>query len=390
LKKLVLAVVTFCFIAFSVVPTALAKEPEYPRLSLNEAIEKAVFQSEAVKKAGVEIERTEALREESADQLKFTPVEGNNYNPQVEAAWASLLQADLTWQMAKKSYDARLDGIALDVCQLYWDVLKAEEKVKVKEVAVEKARLDLQRSLTASRLGLVAMVTQSDSKGGTGSAYMASSQAEANLGRAEGDLAAARNELDKAYTKLNQMVGLWPEDRPDLVDEIDFSPLEVGDLEIEVSRALERNPSVWLAQQGAELQKYLQDLLWAKGQYTPYDAREAEREQAELEAIDAKEAAKILVRDLYYTLKTLEESYKSAEIGFALAEEDLEASKQMYLAGLTTKADVVSAEAFLAGERQLLKELAAQYSYTKLVFQKPWAPMYSTLGSSGGSSSTGK
>jgi outer membrane protein TolC len=362
---------------------AFAKEPATPEITLNAAIEKAIKNSELVKKAEVDIERTEALRDEAADQLDFIPTGGSGYNPQLEATWASMLQADLTWRMSKKNYNARLDGIALDVCQLYWDILKLQEKVEAKKVAVEKARLELQKSRAAYQVGLVGKLDRGASTGGS---FTGLQQAEAAMVKAEGDLAATQNELDQAYTKFNQLVGLWPEDRPVLVDSLEFHPVEINNLETEVNRALEKSPSVWLAEQGVELQKYVHDLMWATGQYRPYDAREAEKEQAELDAINAREATKLLVRDLYYTLKTLEESYKSAEQGVAVAEEALRVSKLMYEVGMATKADVISAESTLADAKLTLKNLAAAHSYTKLVFQKPWAPMYSTLSGTSGTS----
>ncbi|SFQ99444.1 TolC family protein [Desulfoscipio geothermicus] len=384
LKKLLLAILIVSF-TFSGLQPALAREPARPELTLNEAIEKAIKHSEVVKKADLEIDRTEALRDEASDQLDFIPTVGDvvYYDPQFEIAWASLLQADLTWRMSKKSYDARLDGIALDTYQLYWNVLKARESVEVKEIVLEQARLELQQSRAAYQHGIVAKFGQGNSAGTT---MMALDQAEAAMDKAESDLAAAQNELDHAYTEFNQLVGLWPEDRPVLVDELEFHPLEVTNLDTEVNRALENSPSVWLAEQGVQLQEYINDLAWAKGQYTPYDAREAELEQAELDAQSAKDATRLLVRDLYYTLKNLEESYKSAEKGVTRAEEELKTKELMYQAGVAGKLDVAAAEVALAEAEQLLKELAAQHAYTKLLFQKPWAPAYSTLGGTSGSS----
>ncbi len=378
LKKLLLAIIIISF-TFNGLQPALAREPARPELTLNEAIEKAIKHSEVVKKAELEIDRTEALRDEASNQLDYTPtvVDAVYYDSQFEIAWSSLLQADLTWRMAKKSYDARFDGIALDTYQLYWNVLKARESVEVKEIALEQARLELQQSRVAYQHGIVAKLGQGNPAGTT---IMALDQAETAMDKAESDQAAAQNELDHAYTEFNQLVGLWSEERPVLVDELEFHPLEVTNLDTEVNRVLERSPSVWLAEQGVQLQEYINDLAWAKGQYTPYDAREAELEQAELDAQSAKDVTRLLVRDLYYTLKNLEESYKSAEKGVTKAEDELKTKELMYQAGFIGKLDMAAAEVALVEAKQLLKELAAQHSYTKLVFQKPWAPAYSTLG----------
>ncbi|RKO65780.1 TolC family protein [Desulfofundulus salinus] len=379
MKKWILSIFMAALAFFNVLQPAMAGEPARPELSLNKAIEMAVKQNKALKKAELEIKRTEALREEAADQLDFTPTGGSGYDPQVEAAWASLLQADLTWRMSKKSYDARLDGITLAACQLYWNVLKAQENVKVKELALELARLELQKSQSAYRLGLTGKL-QSNSAGGTVAAVKGLEQARAEMVKAESELAAAQNELDKAFVELNQLVGLWPEDRPVLVDKLEFYPLQVSNLDTEVNRVLESSPSVWLAEQEVVQKKYTTDLMWARGQYTPYDARQAEMEQTELDAQSVKDAVGLQVRNLYYTLKNLEESYRSAEQAATMAGEELRAKQFMYQVGLATRADVLTAEVNLARAKYALTELAAQHAYNKMVFQKPWAPAYSGTG----------
>ncbi|MDQ0285111.1 outer membrane protein TolC [Desulfofundulus luciae] len=380
--KWILSILMAALAFLSVLQPAMAGEPARPELSLNKAIEMAITQNKALKKAELEIKRTEALRDEAADQLDFTPTGGSGYDPQVEAAWASLLQADLTWRMSKKSYDARLDGITLAACQQYWNVLKAQENVKVKELAVELARLELQKSQSAYRLGLTGKLNQSNAAGGTVASVKGLEQAGTDVAKAESELAAAQNELDKAYVKLNQLVGLHPGDRPVLVDKLEFYPLQVSDLDTEVNRVLESSPSVWLAEQEVTQKKYTADLLWARGQYTPYDARQAEMEQAEVDARSVRDTVEMQVRDLYHTLKSLEESYKSAEQAAATAGEELKEKQVMYRLGLATRADVLAAEVNLAGANYTLTDLAAQYAYNKMVFQKPWAPAYSDTGGS--------
>jgi outer membrane protein TolC len=86
------------------------------------------------------------------------------------------------------------------------------------------------------------------------------------------------------------------------------------------------------------------------------------------------------VRELYHTLKSLEESYRSAEQEVATAREELKQKQIMFRLGLATRADVLAAEVSLASANYVLTDLAAQHSYNKVVFQKPWAPAYSGTG----------
>ena len=349
----------------------MAEEPIMPGLTINEAIAMAIKQSEAIKKAEVEIDRTDALRERAAEQVDYIPTGGKGYNSLVEATWAASLQADMTWRISKKAYDAKLDGIALDVCNQYWEVIKTKEKVKVNEIKAEKAGIELQKSRAAYQLGIVGNISQETS-------FKGLEQAESEMTKAASDLESAKNELAQAYLKLNQLVGLSAVERPFLADDIEFHPLNIVNLEAEVNRALAKSPLVWQAEQGVELQYYVHNLLRATGEYKPYDARQAEKKQAELDAINAKEATKILVRDLYYQILNLEESYKSAQRGITVVEESLRVTELMYEVGMATKADVVAAKVTLAEAQKGLKDLAVAHTYAKLVFQKPWAPMYTT------------
>lgn len=337
---------------------AQAKEPATPELSLNRAIELALTQSESVKKATKEVDRTEEWRNYRSDQLDYTPTEPPG-NALVEVAWAQLLSADLSWRMSKKSLTAEQDKVALDTCKKYFDVLAAQEKLKSAEASLSNARKQLQ---VARALYNVGMATQA--------ALMA---AEAQYQAAQATLNAAQNDLDKGYVLLNQLVGLWPEDRPVLTDKVDFKALQITNLDYEVEKVLESCPTVWLAQETVTMKKYLEDMTLYTGEYRPYQARKIEVEQAELDALTTKEMFERITRSLYYGVKNLEESYAGAEQGVRAAQENLKVVKAKYEVGLATSAEVAAAEKSLAEAQYTAYNLACQHAYMKLAFEKPWA-----------------
>lgn len=357
MRKLIILTVAVLVFAMAV-PVVWAKEPAAPELTLREAVDLALKHSEAVKKAEKEIDRTYEMREHRADQLDFVPTAPPG-NPSVEIAWSNLLAADLTWRMSKKSYDAQVDSVVLDTCRKYWDVLVAQEKVRAAEEKLRKAELERTRAWASFRVG---MITQAELNA-----------AESQVAGAKAALAAAKNELDGAYFALNQLVGLWPEDRPVLVDRVTFVPLEVENLDYEVARVLENSPTVWLAQEKVNLQKYLEDLMFYTGEYRPYQARKIEVEQAELDAVSAKELAEKITRSIYYDVKRLEESYLAAEEGLKVAEESCRLAKVRHDAGVLTQAELAAAEAAVAEARQKVLELACNHAYLKLAFERPWA-----------------
>lgn len=337
---------------------AQAKEPATPELSLNRAIELALTQSESVKKAEKEVDRTEEWRNYRSDQLDYTPTEPPG-NALVEVAWAQLLSADLSWRMSKKSLTAEQDKVALDTCKKYFDVLATQDKVQSAEAALDSARKQLQVARALYNVGM-----------GTQAALTA---AEAQYQAAQATLNAAQNDLDKGYVLLNQLVGLWPEDRPVLTDKVDFKALEITNLDYEVEKVLESCPTVWLAQETVTMKKYLEDMTLYTGEYRPYQARKIEVEQAELDALTTKEMFERITRSLYYGVKNLEESYSGAQEAVRAAQENLKVVKAKYEVGLATSAEVAAAEKSLAEAQYNAYNLACQHAYMKLAFEKPWA-----------------
>ncbi|MDQ0285071.1 outer membrane protein TolC [Desulfofundulus luciae] len=353
-------------------PYAWAKEPATPELTLNQAVALALAHSESVKKAEKDVDRTYEWRVYRSEQLDYTPLEPPG-NPKVEIAWSNLLTADLTWRMSKKSLTAEQDEVALDACKKYWDVLKAHEKVRAAEEGLKKADWELRRARANFQVGMIPQA-----------ALVA---AEAQMAQAKAALEAAKNDLDNAYASFNRLVGLWPQDRPVLVDGVNFNPLQVSDVETEVGRIVDESPTVWLANEKVTLQKYLEDMMFYTGEYRPYQARKIEVEQAELDAASAKKMLEEVTRSLYYKAKSLEESYQALQEGVKTAEENLRVTKVKYDVGMATRAEVAAAEAALAEAKQKALETACQHAYLKLAFEKPWAYISLAVAGSGASGS---
>lgn len=354
----------------TLVTGAWAKEPAKPELSLNQAVALALKHDEGLRKAEKEVDRTEEMRKYRAEKVDYTPTEPPG-SALVEVPWSNFLMADLTWAMSKKSLTAEQDKIALDTCKKYWDLLLAQEKLKTAEVSLFNAQRQLRNARVTYEAGIAPRTTLV--------------AAEAQYRGAESTLAAARNDLDKAYVALNKLIGLWPEDRPVLTDEMKYTPLEVSNLDYEVTKVLESAPTVWLAQEKVTLQKYLEDMMFYTGEYRPYQARKIEVEQAELDAASTKKAFEQMTRSLYYGVKSLEEAYAGAQEGVRVAEENLRVAKVKLTVGMATPTDVTAAEKALAEARAASYDLACQHAYMKLAFAKPWAYLSILSSSSSGS-----
>jgi len=355
---MITVILTLFFIAGAMVPAAFAGEKESPELSLNESIALALDNSESIDKAGKEIEKKKEWLEYRQDQLDYIPAKGVG-TALVEVPWAQALTANLEYSMSKRSLTAEEDKVVLDTCNKYWNILKAQEMLKVAQLNLDSALAQLQNARVSYQVGMI-----------DNSKLIA---AEAQYEGAQTRLSAAQNDLDNAYMAFNQLVGLWPEDRPVLTDELEYAPLEVNDLDYEVARVLSRAPNVWQAEQMVTLQGYLEDMIFYTGEYRPYQARKIEVEQAELDAASTKEYIENLTRSLYYGIKSLEEAYNGALEQLKVEQENLRVTKVKFELGMATKSELIAAEKALLAAESSAFDLVCQHAYMKLAFEKPWA-----------------
>ncbi len=339
---------------------ANANEPARPEISLNQAIALSLTNSEAFRKAELDIDRTSILREYADDQLDYLPAYAQAGYAMVEIPWANLLASDLTWRMSKRTATATADATALATCDKYWDVLKAEKKAEVARLGLTGANQRLSIAMVSKTLGMISPFTLQQ-------AGLHSVEASTTMAKAENDLA-------NAYTVFNQAVGLNYWDRPVLIDnEIVFNPMKVDNLQTEISRVKETSPSLWLARENVTMQSYLKDMTLYTGEYRPYKARQIQYEQSEIDAMSAEEMYEALVQNLYYTVLDLEESVKIAQEAVQVAEENLRLTKLKWDLGMAIKVEVTEAEKSLNQAQATYDEIVLQHDYMKLAFQKPWA-----------------
>lgn len=359
-RRLAILITLFTFVLSLVPVQAWAKEPATPELTMDMAIERALAQSDSLQISKHDLDRAEEVRDFVADKVEFIPA-GPVPSSNAEKTIVSLTQSDIAYNMAKRSYKATEDTVVMSVYQAYNSIIQAQEKVRVAELNVKNKDWLKRMAFIGKMVGTV------DSMGMV--------QAETNYIAAKNSLEAAQKALDDAYQKFNQLVGLWPEDRPVLVDMPEIKPLEVGDLDTEVSRIVDASPTVWLAEQKVDLAKLTKRLydFTDPSRSEPYEAKKIDVEKAEITASDTKDQMYKLVRTLYYTAKQLEEQNSAARESVRQAEESLRVAKIKFDVGMATKADLLNAELALAQARQTVLDTAAQHEVLAYAFYRPWA-----------------
>lgn len=355
INTLVLSILATLLLAMPV----YAKEPATPEITMNQAIQMALDHSADLKNAQTELDRSYEVRQFSSENLKFVPV--GPATTDVTRAFYGLQQADLSWQMAKKSLQVKKDNVEMAVHQAYNTILQAQEKLKFSQLNVKNAEIKRNIAAASLRVGTIDKYTLV--------------QAEASLSSAKSSLEADTKALDDAYQKFNQLVGLWPEDRPHLAETPMLKKLQVDILDAHVARILEESPSLWLAKEKVNLAKITLDTYNFSDptRLEPYKAKEYDVDKAIISASDAQEQTKKLIRTLYYSVRQLEDKYVAVNEQVKVAEENLRVTKIKSANGMTTSSDVVEAETAVVKAHLQVLDIACQHDILVLAFLKPWA-----------------
>jgi len=359
-RKFLLSIALSFISVFLVMSAAWAREPATPEFTLQQAVDRALEHSEAVKKAQYDVDRAYELREFSYDDVKFVP-QDNTASPEAEQNYIKFVTSDQNWQSAKKTYDTTKDSVVASVYQAYNAILQAQDNVALLEAQLKSNKEKLRIARIGYRVGTV---NQSDLI-----------QAETTAAGTEASLTAARKALDDAYQKFNNLVGLWPNDRPVLIEKPAVTPLVIDNLDTEVQRAIETSPSVFLANMNIDLAKLKENLYFAGDRSAisePYEAKEIDIEKANVSLQEAKEKLDKVVRTLYYSILQYEEQYSGKLESKRMAEETLRVTKVKYEVGMATQAEVLAAEVALAQANKDLTDLACSHEMLTVYFRKPW------------------
>ncbi|OPX91364.1 MAG: Outer membrane efflux protein [Pelotomaculum sp. PtaB.Bin104] len=355
-KRFLITIAIFSLFVFNTA-AAWAKEPDTPELTLKQAVEMALKNSTTVKNGQYSIEQAYETRKLSSQKLQSVPVGPSESS--VTRFFYSLQQADLNWQVARKSYTVLEDSVEYATHQAYTGILQAQEKVNTCEKALRSSERQRLVAVASYKVGIINQLSME--------------QTEASLASAKDSYEEAIKALDDAYQKFNYVVGLWPEDRPKLTEVPSFEKLSVIDLNNYIERKLEENPSLWEKEKNVEIAKTALDTFDPTDPSEPYKSKEINVDKKILEAADAKEQARKALRTLYYTIGQLEEQYPVNVQNVKVAEESLRIAKLKYEIGMATSTDVAVEETALAKAKQQLLNMICQHDVLKLAFSKPWA-----------------
>ncbi|PKM77564.1 MAG: hypothetical protein CVU90_06865 [Firmicutes bacterium HGW-Firmicutes-15] len=327
-------------------------------LTFEQAADLALKNSTTIKSADYNIESGELVRNASADNAKCIPSDGTNST--ASRAYTSLVSADISWNMSKKTRTLEGDKLELSVYKEYINMIKAIENLNYAQVTLKNTQWQWNVAQINYQVGITSQTQKNAS--------------DTELKAAQNSLRLAEIALDTEYQTFNKLVGLNPTERPVLAEKPNYSLLKIDDLQSSVTRTLEQSPSVWKVDQSviqAQLAIELYD--WSSSSTSPYKTKQIALTQAELSASETKEQVAQAVRDLYNSICNQEETYNTQQEAIKLAEDTLRVKRVMFEIGMATKTDVQTAELALEKAKKDLNATIYQHEYLKLTFAKPWA-----------------
>ncbi|MGI5875295.1 MAG: TolC family protein [Dethiobacteria bacterium] len=333
-----------------------------PYLTYEDAVELALKKSLELQNARQNVIQAEEMRSHLAGMrnMGFTPVgPGYSYEDALDRELLlNFVQADISWQMARKQVEIMEDALAFQVRNAYDEVLKKTGELKIADLALELAAKKMQQAEIKVKCGMESpfnLQTVRDE-------YNEEQQKRKAL----------EKQLEKAYLDFNMLLGLGQDERAILQGE--FVPDWQGDIDLEhhITRLLNENPVLWLQEQKIKLAEYGLDLYTYNVGAPPYKVREIDviKEKNDLAAL--KENLETTIHSLYNQLQQLENQYALLETNLVKAQNALNKVTVYYNLGMALAIDRQQAGLALAQLEFQQQNILIAYEQLRLLFEKPW------------------
>ncbi len=144
--------------------------------------------------------------------------------------------------------------------------------------------------------------------------------------------------IDNAYIALNDLIGLEAEDRYEIINEVEYTPLEMTmSLEMYINRKLSTDQSLQMQQIGVENAEFAAKTISLGTTGSQYRTTELEATNAARDYKNAKEDKEKSIREAYIQLQQLESVRKNLQTDLEKAKSDLEKAEVNFKVGNITK-----------------------------------------------------
>ncbi len=327
-----------------------------PSLGLMDAISMALTYSPELKATQDGINAASQENQDAAQVFNGVTALGANGSPGNQLEDKSLASATVSLQDYQDDYSAVEDEVYVNTLTDYYAVISAQ-------AALDKAQADLdsdRQALEVAQASYDAGLSTQDQLQAAGAQEDASDKA----------LTAAQQALEKTYVTLDTVLGLTPDNRPVLTDQLAYAPFQVASLDTEVSKALASGNAMVSSESDVNgtavlsegtlndlksdisLAQLQVDFPWTGGAENP-TLQEPQETEPEVDAAQqslsyANDTIEDQVRGGYNDIMSLEANYSALQSALQSAQNNLKDTSLMFEVGLTTQDKVKAAEAAVA------------------------------------------
>lgn len=341
----------------------ITKNENSTALTYNDALQKALAYSYALKNAEKEIDKADESRDDFSEYFRYsTPLGAGNSaeDAQIRQLYIGFLSATDKVEKANRDLVTTKEQITYQTKQLYNDVIQKEENKAQSEKALVVEELNFKLAKVQLEQGMISQAQYE--------------QLENKLKEKKKTVDASDKALTQAKVKLNQLMGVAADSEYTLVDSPEFKSMEDIDVNYHIIKLLELHPAIFELEQAKELAQKAVDLYT----YNPtaagenYQTKKITVTTLGNQLSQTKDSISEAVRSMYLNIKSLEDQYSIIQTNLSNAEKSLQVAKVQYEVGQTTELDLKQKELQVADLNSKLVETAITLDNLHAVFEKPW------------------
>lgn len=337
--------------------TANTGTPNVQNLSLEQGIDLALKQNPKVELAQIALtsaETTFNLAKYKADGIRSEKVQSYLEG---RTKWVDLRQSEAGITLKKAESQLTEKTVKLDVEKCYYDVLKAEQLLKIKRASLQRTKDQMKISEANVKAGTMA---KGDLIG-----------IEALLAKTEAEVTAAENQYQIALLNFNKSIGNDLDAKVKLTTKFVFEKAKDIDYNASLKDALDNNLSILSVKENlAVKEKDLEvaEKFFSSGVAT-YDQAQLARKEAEVKVKQQIQDTSLAVKQSYLNMLATEKMIGAYTKNADKERENLRIILLKYRAGLVTNLDVSDANLRLEEAEQKVTETMYQYNLAKASFK---------------------
>lgn len=350
----------------------------YPTLSINEegtkitydqAVEKALANSLALKSIEESIKVSEELQETARDAVTTQRPSAEDYTNEAAIFVAEavhinsllgLIQADYGVEAAKYKKEIQEGVIKYQVKSSFDSIQNLKKDAELLNKSLETSKIQLEITKKKADLGL-----ESDYN---------KTKEEQDYDKQQKKLEALKKSLDIEYIKLNRLMGVNEKETPALDYTAEYAPKDMSETELDsyIARALVKDPSIILRGEAVRQAEYSLQLYTLGSAGDSYEIRKSKLNQAKLEETQAKNNLRDKIRTTYNQIKQLEEQYNIDALALNQAKKQYDVLKTQYNLGMVIEVNLKQAELGILSAQAAQEKTAVQHAQLIYLLNNPY------------------